>query len=84
MRKATARIIKIGDLLGVSHQRVSKIAGERGFTLRSVVRDGIACGLGARSRHGRRSGAPRSRGNRPHNRGTFVPLGRFIEVITIQ
>ena len=38
-RSKTVRIIEIAELLGVSHQRASKIADERGFP-DPVVREG--------------------------------------------
>jgi hypothetical protein len=82
--KATVRIIEIADLLGMSHQRPSKIAGERGFPA-PVGREGRSRTWDRREVVARanvwRAGKP---GDRPHFGGTFAPLARAIGVITIQ
>jgi hypothetical protein len=62
MAPRTVRIVEIAELLGVSKQRAHQLAAERDFP--APVTEDIAddCGIGARSRPGRRFGGTRSRG----------------------
>jgi hypothetical protein len=71
------------DLLGVSHERASKIAGERGFPAPVGPRTEPVVGS-ARGRGAGEGLAPRSPGDRAPSSGTFAPLARAIGVITIQ
>jgi hypothetical protein len=74
-RSKTVRILEIAELLGVTHQRASKIADEPGFPA-PVGREGqrAAYRIGARSRRGRSGGGARSLGA---SRGTRPTMRRF-------
>jgi hypothetical protein len=57
------RLVEIAELLGVSKQRAHQLADDPGFPARIERATAAAeCGIGARSRRGPSSGAPRSRG----------------------
>jgi hypothetical protein len=59
------QLTEIAELLGMTHQLTSVIVGQPGFLSRSASRVRDACGIGERSRRGRRGDGVRSRGGRP-------------------
>jgi hypothetical protein len=71
-KPSTLRLIEIAELLGVSKQRAQQIADKGGSRLRSPMTVADGCGIGGRSRRGRRSGAARSPGARGGRSGTPV------------
>ena len=71
---STVRVLEIAEILGVTHQRATKIVDEGGSPQPIGRRDRADYGIGARSQRGRRSGGVRSPGGCILEAGSEEPV----------